>query len=142
LVLLALLIVALAWAVPARRRRSRRNGSLQHLVELADHLEGDLKACRHDLRQAHAVISLNPDLPAASEQEALQAIDGGLRAVLQHRLWIRDCSPDASQQELDEAAVSMRHTRDRLQPLLQALAQARHDLDSAMREHIQREPAP
>jgi len=54
-------------------------------------------------------------------------------------LWIRDRSPRASQQELDEAARSMQSTRDRLQPLLQALTQAQTDLNSAMREHLRRE---
>jgi hypothetical protein len=87
-------------------------------------------------------MSLNPDLPAASEQEARHAVDAGLRALLQQRLWIRDRSPHASQQELDEAATSMRDTRSRLQPLLKALDQAQTDLDSAMREHIRRESDP
>ena len=85
-------------------------------------------------------MSLNPDLPQASEKDARQAIDAGLRALLQQRLWIRDCSPWASQQELDDTACSMRDTRERLKPLLQSLSQAQQDLDSAMREHIRREP--
>ena len=34
----------------------------------------------------------------------------------------------------------MHDTRDRLQPLLLALTKAQHDLDSAMSEHIRREP--
>ena len=69
-------------------------------------------------------MSLNPDTPQASEKDARQAIDAGLRALLQQRLWIRDCSPWASQQELDDTERSMRDTRDRLQPLLQSLSQA------------------
>src|SRR3546814_12105714 len=79
-------------------------------------------------------MSLNPDLPAASEQDAQHAIDAGLRALLQQRLWIRDRSPQASQHELDEAAASMRAARNRLQPLLKALNQAPPDLNSAIRE--------
>jgi hypothetical protein len=122
-----------------RRRHVRRGSSLRNLLDLADRLEADLKTCRAGLQQAHAVMSLNPDLPAASEQDARHAIDAGLRALLQQRLWIRDRSAQASQQELDEAATSMRSTRDRLQPLLQALDQAQIDLNSAMREHIKRE---
>ncbi|MEP6899558.1 MAG: hypothetical protein ABI870_13600 [Rhodanobacter sp.] len=137
--LLLLLIVLVAWTVWQRRRQTLRSGSLQNLLDLADRLELDLKTCRSGLQQAHAVMSLNPDLPAASEQEARHAIESGLRAVLQQRLWIRDRSPRASQQELDDAASSMRGTRERLQPLLQALNQAQIDLNSAMREHIQRE---
>lgn len=137
--LLALLIFA---AVGSRlyRRRSR-HASLQGLLDLADQLESDLKTCRLGLQQAHAVMSLNPDLPAASEQEAQHAIDAGLRALLQQRLWIRDHSTRASQQELACAADSMQATRHRLQPLLGALTQAQRELNSAMREHITRDSA-
>lgn len=138
-VLLALLAALVGTALTLRRRQSRRGSSLKTLLDLADRLEADLKTCRSGLQQAHAVMSLNPDLPAASEQDAHHAIDAGLRALLQQRLWIRDRSPRASQQELDEAAASMRGTRDRLQPLLQALTQAQRDLNSAMREHLRRE---
>ncbi|MBB6248678.1 hypothetical protein [Rhodanobacter sp. A1T4] len=138
---LALLVIAVAtWLILLRRRQAKRTSSLQYLLDLADRLEIDLKTCRAGLEQAHAVMSLNPDLPAASEQDAQNAIDAGLRALLQQRLWIRDRSPQASQRELDEAALSMRTARDRLQPLLQALTQAQRDLNSAMREHIRREP--
>ena len=138
-VLLALLVAIVITALLLRRRQFRRGNSLNTLRDLADRLEADLKTCRSGLQQAHAVMSLNPDLPAASEQDAQHAIDAGLRALLQQRLWIRDRSPRASQHELDEAATSMRSTRDRLKPLLQALTQAQSDLNSAMREHIRRE---
>ena len=136
--LLALLLIATGWALLQRRRRAR-SGSLQKLLDLADRLEADLKTCRSGLQQAHAVMSLNPDLPAASEQDAQHAIDAGLRALLQQRLWIRDRSPQASQTELDTAVRSMQATRDRLQPLLLALTKAQHDLNHAMREHIRRD---
>lgn len=137
--LLVLLIGLAGAALLLRRRQGLRGSSLTTLLDLADRLEADLKTCRAGLQQAHAVMSLNPDLPAASEQEAHHAIDAGLRALLQQRLWIRDHSSRASQRELDEAAISMRDTRNRLQPLLKALDQAQTDLDSAMREHIRRE---
>jgi cbb3-type cytochrome oxidase subunit 3 len=137
--LVMLLIFVLVWWLRQRRRQTQRNASLQNLLDLADRLEADLKTCRAGLQQAHAVMSLNPDLPAASEQEAQHAIDAGLRALLQQRLWIRDRSPRASQHELDDAASSMQATRDRLQPLLQALIQAQLDLNSAMREHLRRD---
>ena len=117
----------------------RRTASVNRLLELADRLEGDLKACRNGLRQAHAVMSLNPDLPAASEQDARHAVDAGLQALLRQRIWIRDRAARASQQELDETAAAMHASRDRLQPLLQALNAAQHDLDSAMREYIHRD---
>ena len=137
---ISIVIFVAAWIALSRRRQARRTVSLQHLLDLADRLEVDLKTCRSGLQQAHAVMSLNPDLPAASEQDAQNAIDAGLRALLQQRLWIRDRSPRASQRELDEAALSMTAARNRLQPLLQALTQAQRDLNSAMREHIRREP--
>lgn len=135
ILLIAVVVAALLW----RRREALRGGSLQTLLDLADQLEGDLKTCRSGLQQAHAVMSLNPDRPAASEQDARHAVEAGLRALLQQRLWIRDRSSRASQRELDEATAAMRGTRDRLQPLLKALGQAQADLNSAMRDHLRRD---
>lgn len=139
--LFVLLAIALAGAF-LLRRLNRRNASLTRLLELADRVEADLKACRIKLKQAHAVMSTNPDLPAASEQEASNAVDAGLRALLQHRIWIRDHAPTASQGELDAATRAMGQTRDRLQPLLEALGEAQNDLDAAMREHIRQDSHP
>ena len=135
----AILILLGVGVLLSRQRQNRRAGSIRTLLDLADRLEADLKTCRSGLQQAHAVMSLNPDLPAASEQDARHAIDAGLRALLQQRLWIRDRSASASQHDLDQAAASMGDARDRLQPLLQALSQAQTDLNSAMREQIRRE---
>ncbi|MEI7036970.1 hypothetical protein [Fulvimonas yonginensis] len=136
-----LLLVGATWLVLLRRRRrlDRRTDSMRRLLDLADQLEADLKTCRSSLKQAHAVMSLNPDQPAAGEKEAKQAIDAGLRSLLQQRLWIRDCAPEASQEGLDEAAADMSQTRARLRPLVRALERAHHELDDAMREHIRRE---
>lgn len=134
------LVAVVSIALLRRRRLVRRTDSLQRLLQLADLLEADLKTCRSGLQQAHAVMSLNPDQPAAGEQEARHAIDSGLRSLLQQRIWIRDCSPQAPQEELDDAVAVMSGTRDRLQPLLHALNQAQHELNDAMREHIRREP--
>ncbi|MGP1665875.1 MAG: hypothetical protein ACTS5I_08215, partial [Rhodanobacter sp.] len=134
--LLALVVAATGWLLLRRPGA----GSLTSLLDLADRLEADLKTCRSGLQQAYAVMSINPDLPASNEQEARQAIDAGLRALLQQHLWIRDRAAYARQHELDEAAESMRSTRTRLQPLMQALNQAQSDLNSAMREHIRRDP--
>nr|WP_233171808.1 hypothetical protein [Dyella sp. ASV21] len=137
---LLVLVAALAgFALAHRRRVNRRTRSIHELLELADRLEADLKTCRTGLQQAHAVMSLNPDQPAHGEQEARQAIDAGLRSLLQQRIWIRDQAPRASQQQLDVAVNSMNDTRARLHPLLTALDRAQHDLDSAMREHLRRE---
>ncbi|WP_329740661.1 hypothetical protein [Dyella sp. A6] len=138
--LIAALIAILAVYVTFRLRLARRTASVRRLLELADRLETDLKSCRNGLRQAHAVMSLNPDQPASGEQEATQAIDAGLRSLLQQRIWIRDRASRASQSELDAAARTMNEVRERLHPLLQALGQAQQELDSAMREHIRREP--
>ncbi len=136
---LAILILFAGAATLVRKRENRRAGSIRDLLDLADRLESDLKTCRFGLQQAHAVMSLNPDLPAASEKDARHAVDAGLRALLQQRLWIRDRSPGASQHELDETAASMREARGRLQPLLKALDQAQTELNSAMREQIRRD---
>ena len=138
-VLFAALIVAVVIVLTRRGRPWQRNAELTMLLELADQLEADLKTCRAELAQAHAVMSLNPDQPAASEQNASEAIHAGLRALLQQRLWIRDQAARASKQELNAAAQSMRDARTQLQPLMQALSRAQQDLDSAMREHIRRE---
>jgi hypothetical protein len=140
-ILSILLIVALVGAFQLRRVTLRAT-SLRRLLDLADRLEADLKSCRARLQQAHAVMSLNPDSPAASEQEADHAVDAGLRALLQQRIWIRDHAPTASQSELDAATQAMDQTRERLRPLLQALGQAQSELDSAMREHIRQDSAP
>jgi hypothetical protein len=137
-ILFILLAVALGGTV-LLRRMTRRTTSLRSLLELADRLEADLKSCRTRLQQAHAVMSLNPDLPAASEQEADHAVDAGLRALLQQRIWIRDRAPTATQAELDRAIHAMEQARERLRPLLQALGQAQSELDSAMREHIRQD---
>jgi Tfp pilus assembly protein PilE len=135
----AVVAVLAGVALAYRRRINRRAASLHELLELADKVEADLKTCRAGLQQAHAVMSLNPDLPASSEQEARHAIDAGLRSLLQQRIWIRDRAPKASQDELDQVVSTMNDTRDRLRPLLTALDRAQHDLDSAMREHLRRE---
>jgi len=139
LVILSILLAIALGGTYLLRRMTRRTSSLRSLLELADRLEADLKSCRTRLQQAHAVMSLNPDLPAASEQEAAHAVDAGLRALLQQRIWIRDRAPTATQAELDHATRAMEQTRQRLLPLLQALGQAQSELDSAMREHIRQD---
>lgn len=140
LVLLACLVLAGGWALRTHRRQAQHTRSLQTLLDLADRLEADLKTCRAGLQQAYAVMSTNPDHPAASEQEARHAIDAGLRSLLQQRLWVRDRAAHASESEMEAAAASMRDSQARLEPLLQALTEAQTDLNSAMREHIRSEP--
>ena len=124
LALAGLMAAIVTVLVRQRRHEARRHDSLRLLLDLA-----------------HAVMSVNPDSPQASEKDARQAIDAGLRALLSQRLWIRDCAAEASQQELEATAQSMRDTRGRLRPLLDALNQAQDDLDSAMRDHLPRRPS-
>lgn len=139
---LAVIIVAAvglcAWAA-AQQRTRRRHNAMQDLLDNADRLEADLKDCRDRLQRAHSVMSVSPDMPAAGEVEAQQAVDSGLRALLQQRLWIRDRAPDASQRELDEAVDGLVRARHQLEPRLRALDDAQSALDTAVREHIHKE---
>jgi hypothetical protein len=136
--LFGLVLTMIAVVLIYRRRLQRRAHSLHVLVELADRLEDDLKTCRSELKRAYAVMSINPDAPANGEQEAQQAIEAGLRSLLQQRIWIRDRAEIASQSELDRAIDTFNDARRRLHPLQRALGQAQAELDSAMREHLQR----
>ncbi|HXO99862.1 MAG TPA: hypothetical protein VN813_05135 [Luteibacter sp.] len=139
---LAVVIVLAAglcvWTVRHQRSR-RRHGALQDLMDNADRLESDLKDCRDRLQRAHAVMSVSPDLPTTSEVEAQQAVESGLRALLQQRLWIRDRAPEASQRELDDAVNALVKARHQLEPRLRALDDAQTALDTAVREHIHKE---
>lgn len=135
---IALALVFCAWVLRHQRTR-RRHGALQSLMDNADRLEADLKDCRDRLQRAHAVMSVSPDQPAAGEVEAQQAVDSGLRALLQQRLWIRDRGPEASQRELDEAVDALVRARRQLEPRLRALDDAQTALDTAVREHIHKD---
>lgn len=121
------------------RRMSRRHTALRQLLDDADRLESDLKTCRQQLDRAHAVMAVSPDVPVAGESDARQAVETGLRSLLEHRLWIRDRAPQASQKELEDAAAAMSHARARLEAQLRALDQAQRELEQAVREHIDRE---
>lgn len=127
-----------AWLLRHQRSR-RRHGALQDLMDNADRLEMDLKDCRDRLQRAHAVMSVSPDVPASGEVEAQQAVESGLRALLQQRIWIRDRAPEASQRELDEAVDALVRARHQLEPRLRALDDAQTALDVAVREHIHKE---
>ncbi|QWT22301.1 hypothetical protein KPL74_09885 [Bacillus sp. NP157] len=137
---LAAMVIAVAglcaWTL-AHQRRRRRHGALQDLMDQADRLEIDLKECRERLQRAHAVMQFSPDQPAVGEVEAQLAVDSGLRALLQQRLWIRDRAPSATQRELDDAVDALVRARHQLEPRLQALDEAHAALDTAVREHFQ-----
>ncbi|MET0331950.1 MAG: hypothetical protein ABW154_11045 [Dyella sp.] len=137
-VLFVLALAIIASALLYRRRLQRRTQSMRALIELAERLEGDLKTCRSELKRAYAVMSINPDAPTSGEQEAQQAVEAGLRALLQQRIWIRDRAAVASQSELDRAIDTFNDARRRLHPLQRALGQAQAELDRAIREHLQR----
>jgi hypothetical protein len=136
---LLVLALGLIAGVLFQRRSRRRNIALQDLLDHADHLEWDLKECRERLQRAHAVMTTSPDQPAAGEIEAQHALDSGLRALLQQRLWIRDQAGSASQRELDDAVHTLARAREHLEPRLRALDDAQHALDVAVREHIHRD---
>jgi hypothetical protein len=112
------------------------------MLDDADRLETDLKECRRRLDRAHAVMAVAPGVPAAGQSDARLAVDAGLRSLLEHRLWIRDRAPDASQQELDAAVTALAQARRQLEPQLRALDEAQRELDQAVRDHLDREAPP
>lgn len=137
-----LLIVAIGIAVGGLlryRRLHRRTAAVRRLLDDADRLEADLKECRQRLDRAHAVMAVAPGVPAAGEVDARHAVDTGLRSVLEHRLWIRDRAPTASQQELDTAVDALAQARAQLESQLRALDDAQREVDQAVRERIERE---
>lgn len=137
--LIVIIVVVAGVSLWRYQRMHRRNTALHQLLDNADRLESDLKECRLRLDRAHAVMSVAPGVPVAGEADARQAVDAGLHSLLEHRLWIRDRSPQATQKELDDAVAAMASARARLEPQLRALDQAQRDLEQAVRERIERE---
>src|SRR5699024_8141280 len=131
--IVVILIVA-GFSLWRYRRLHRRHKALQQLLDDADRLESDLKTCRQQLDRAHAVMAVSPDVPVAGESDARQAVDAGLRSLLEHRLWIRDRAPQASQKDLEGAAEAMSRARAKLESQLRALDQAQRGLEQAVRE--------
>lgn len=137
----AIVVVALACAATiygwhfCRLRRHR--ATLRRLLDLADLLQADLHECRHRLDRAHAMMEITPGEPVSGEAEARHAVDAGLRALLGHRLWIRDESSQASQAELDAAVTALARARARLEPQLRVLDSAQRELEQAVREQVQ-----
>ena len=134
LVLLIALVVAVAW--DRHQRWKRREHALFGLLDGADRLEADIKRCRHRLQEAHAAMSVAPQLPAAGSADAGHAIDRALRAVLSHRLWIRDHATTATQTELDAALTALNDAHAEIRRLLAELGDAQRELDAALREHV------
>ncbi|HEX7341774.1 MAG TPA: hypothetical protein VF269_05820 [Rhodanobacteraceae bacterium] len=136
LVVIIVVLATVSWLL--YRRRHRHNQALHQLLDDADRLEADLKECRQRLDRAHAVMSAAPGTPVAGENDARQAVDAGLRSLLEHRLWIRDYSAGASQKELDDAVTALSRARAKLEPQLRALDHAQRELEQAVRERIER----
>lgn len=116
----------------------RREQMMLRLLRGADQLEADIKQCRRRLDQAHAAVTVTPSLPSAGSASARTAIDKALRNLLEHRLWIRDKAPHASQAKLEQAADALEHAQASIHQQLDALKEARQELDDAMREHQER----
>lgn len=135
----ALLLAGVA-AMVSQGRARRRQRTFATLLDHADRLESDLKECRMRLQRAHAMMAETPDRPAAGEQQARHALDSGLRALLQQRIWIRDEAPSASQADLDSAVQALAKARQRIEPGLRDLDEAQHALDVAVRDHIRPSP--
>lgn len=136
-VLVSVLAIAAIISLLHFRRLHLRHDALCRLLDHADRLEADLKECRKRLDRAHAVLETKPGQPVAGEAGAREAVDAGLRSLLEHRLWIRDHSPQASQKELDSAVDALTRARAQLEPQLRALDQAQQGLEQAVREHIE-----
>lgn len=135
-ILIGIAVVASLWRY---QRRRRRHAALHQLLDDADQLESDLRECRQRLDRANAVMSVAPGVPVAGENKARQAVDAGLRSLLEHRLWIRDRSPHASQKELDQAVAALAQARAQLETQLRVLDQAQRGLEEAVRDRIERE---
>lgn len=138
-ILLLVIFAGLAFYGRQLLHERRRTNALRALLENADQLENDLKECRQRLNQAHAVMTATSGTPAHAETEARQAVDSGLKSLLQHRLWIRDHAESASQHELDEAVEALRQARRQMEPQLAALGRVQRDLDRAVRDRIERD---
>ncbi|HEX5960343.1 MAG TPA: hypothetical protein VFY97_03730 [Rhodanobacteraceae bacterium] len=118
-------------------RQIRHQRTLRTLYLEADGIERDLKECRQRLQRAHASMSISPNLPAAGETRARQAIDAALRELLSHRLWLRDRAEQATQHELDAAVAAMGKARGALGAQLRELDSAQRALETAVREKIE-----
>ncbi|HET7267005.1 MAG TPA: hypothetical protein VFJ15_02765 [Oleiagrimonas sp.] len=138
-VLVVVIVIVVGISLLRYRRIQRRNLALRRLLDDADRLESDLKECRQRLDRAHAVMAAAPGTPLAGETDARQAVDAGLRSLLEHRLWIRDQSARASLKELDNAVTALSRARASLEPQLRALDHAQRGLEQAVRERIGRE---
>lgn len=139
---ISILVVAAACVVTIgvlhARQRQQHHATVRQLLDLADLLQADLKECRDRLDRAHAMMEVTPGEPVSGEADARRAVDAGLRALLGHRLWIRDESPRASQRELDAAVTAMARARASLEPQLRVLDCAQRELEQAVREQVQR----
>lgn len=130
-----LVIVAIIGAFTIWRywRGNRHEEMMLRLLDDADRLEARIKQCRAQLGQAHAAVRVIPGVPSAGSASADVAIDKALRDLLEHRLWLRDKAPDASQRELQRAAEALEQARMRIDRQMHELQSAREELDDAVR---------
>ncbi|HET6632365.1 MAG TPA: hypothetical protein VFG73_06615 [Rhodanobacteraceae bacterium] len=132
---LAIVLVLLAAFAGVRQWRwHRRERMLRALVDGADQLEGDIRECRTRLQQAHAAVSVSPQVPAAGGADARVAVDDALRDLLAHRLWIRDHAEDASQQQLAAAVEALSQARQQIDGQLSDLGDAQRELAQVLVE--------
>lgn len=133
IVLIALLLAGLVFAVWRERRWRRRDQALGHLIDGADALETQLLGCRERMQTLRGMLVDLPEEMTGDADEALAAdhkVQAALRDLLQHRLWIQQHGASASQQELDAAVVALDQSRRSMQRQLLRL----EEITAALRE--------
>lgn len=129
-VVLSMMLV-LVWLIARGRRREH---SLHRLLDLADRMQDLLDRSQERMQAMQSVVGRMPsDITAV----ALASLDGPLpireakRDVLQHRLWIQQKGPSASQSELDTACAALERAHDLLATRLDELERTGAELAQA-----------
>jgi hypothetical protein len=133
IVLIALVLVGLTFALLRERRWRRRDQSLRRLLDGADALERQLLDCRERMQTLRAMLVDLPEEMTGDADEALAAdykVQAALRDLLQHRLWIQQHAIEAGQQELDKAVEALDQSRRAMDQQLRGL----EDITKALRE--------
>lgn len=131
LLLFAALLSVCAFAWLRERRLRGRARLLGEILDLADALERELLQCRARLREIPALTS-RPRVAEQVSTHALLAIgplvQGGLRDLLGHRLWLKEHAACAACCELLAARNALAATRGRLATQRVRLVEACADL--------------